>query len=79
MPEPVEHDIDVRYEVDPDEPLTGDARPVLTWSTHPIHGNCWTLWLFESGQAIEAFSVPGDLSDVDAALGSARRFLANAS
>ena len=79
MPERVEDDdIDVRYEVDPDEPLIGDGRPVLTWGCHAIHGNSWTLWQFENDEAVEVISIPGDLTDLDAALGSARKYLVNA-
>ena len=69
--------IDVRYEVDPDKPLVSDGRPVLTWGTHPIHGNCWTLWKFENSQAVEGICIPGDLSNVEPALDSARKYLAH--
>jgi hypothetical protein len=78
-----EIDIDVRFE--PGETLDdrgrGD-RPQLVWGFHPQHGNGWILWYIEHPESdsigVSDYFIPGDLTDVDAAVRYARRWLAMA-
>ena len=75
MTEPVIH---VQY--NPDSDGLAIVEPTLTWWHHPIHGNGWTLWyLDEPGSptaGVEEYFIPGDLTDVDAAVESARQVVA---
>jgi hypothetical protein len=76
-----EIEIDVRYEPDHEAPVMRNGRPMLTWGWHPFHGNGWTLsYLDDPGSptpGVDEYFIPGDLADVDAAVTSARRFLAD--
>ena len=70
--------IDVRFEADYEAPTLVGGRPMLTWGHHPIHGNGWTLSYLEDDSetaAVEDYFISGDLTDVDEAVASARRWL----
>jgi len=73
-------EIDVRYEPDHEAPTMQDGRPMLTWGHHPVHGNGWTLWYLDDPDSptagVEEYFVGGDVADVDAAITSAKRWLA---
>jgi prevent-host-death family protein len=72
--------IDVRFEPDHEAPMLTDGRPMLTWGRHPEHGNGWTLSYLEDPDSetsgVDDYFIPGDLTDVDAAVASARGWLA---
>jgi hypothetical protein len=72
-------EIDVRYEVDSDDPTMDEGRPMLTWGRHPVHGNGWCLWYLDDPTSdtagVEEYFIPGDLTEVDAAVRSARNHL----
>lgn len=73
------HDIDVRYEPDHEAVGMTDGRPLLQWGRHPVHGNGWTLSYLEDDNhtaGTDEHFIPGDLTDVDQAVNSAREWLA---
>ncbi len=73
-----EIEIDVRYEADHEAPTMNDDRPMLTWGHHPVHGNGWTLWYLENDSETSGADdhfIPGDLTDADEAVASARSWL----
>lgn len=70
--------IDVRFESHTEG--LQDGRPMLTWGFHPVHGNGWTLWYLEDPDSptsgVDDYFIPGDLTDVDEAVASAKSWLA---
>ncbi len=72
-----EIEIDVRYEPDHDVPTLDGQRPMLTWGRHPEHGYGWTLSYLEDDTVggLDDHFIPGDLTDVDAAVKSAQSWL----
>ncbi len=73
-----EIEIDVRYEPDHEVPTLDGQRPMLTWGHHPQHGYGWTLSYLEDDTeiaGIDDYFIPGDVTDVDAAVKSARSWL----
>lgn len=72
-------DIDVRYEPDHEAVGMVDGRPMLSWGRHPLHGNGWTLGYEDDPTSetagVEDHFIPGDLTDVDDAVRSARDWL----
>ncbi len=70
-----EVEVDVRYEPDHEAVTLDRGRPMLTWGRHPQHGYGWTLSYLEDESetaGIDDHFIPGDLTDVDAAVESAR-------
>lgn len=69
-------EIQVRYEPD-HEALTfdEDQNPFLTWGRDPFHGNGWQLWYVDADDGVEQYFIPGDLTDVEAAIAEARKYL----
>jgi hypothetical protein len=69
--------VKVRYETADDGTLIIDDAdmPCLTFARHPVYGYGWTLWYLDAG-SVEDYFIPGDLTDVDAAVASAQRWLA---
>ena len=74
-----EIEIDVRYEPDHEAVTLTDDRPMLTWGQHPQHGNGWILWYLDDPTSptagIDDYFIPGGLTDVDYAVGEARKYL----
>ncbi|HET6752611.1 MAG TPA: hypothetical protein VFH23_01510 [Jiangellaceae bacterium] len=80
-------EIDVRYEPEHEGLSLRAGRPMLTWQPDPdtyvgsTAGEGWVLWFLPPGEepdgGIEHRFIGGDLLDVDAAVESARRFLAD--
>ena len=72
-------EIDVRFEADHEAPMMRSGRPMLTWGHHPFHGNGWTLWYLDDPASdtagVEEYFIPGDLTEVDAAVRSAQSLL----
>jgi hypothetical protein len=75
MNPPTAADIDVRYEPAHEAFALQDDRPMLTWQRHPEHGYGWILWYLEDPDSptsgVDAYFIPGDLTEVDAAVRSA--------
>jgi len=68
-------------EADHEAPTMQGGRPMLTWWRHPIYGNGWSLWYLDDPESetagCEEYFIPGDLTDVDAVVRSARKYLAD--
>ncbi len=71
-------EIHVRYEPDHEIFMLEPQWPMLTWGHHPQHGYGWTLTYLEDDSetaALDDHFIPGDVTDVDAAVKSARSWL----
>lgn len=74
-------EIDVSFSADHEVPTMNAGRPLLTWGQHPEHGNGWTLWYLEDPSSetsgVDAYFIPGDLTDVDVVVRAARAYIDN--
>lgn len=70
--------IDVRYEPEHDGSVMFDDQgtPFVQYGRHPFHGDGWTLYYLDHPESetagVEEYFIPGDLTDVDAVVKSAR-------
>lgn len=73
------YQIDVRYEADHEAPMMENGRPMLAWQRHAVHGYGWLLSYLDDPTSetagVDEYFIPGDLTDVDAAIRSAREWL----